>query len=277
MAHLARPSFQENRLRPPPVELRQTGFRSMEGSSLSEHRVLRTSRVWSPEMIEEIQAKSELGRYRIQGFSTLRQRPFPSFDDLVFIPCSLTRIPLEGYREKCSTKTVLGTRFAKKPVELDIPVMITGMSWGALSYNAKVALAKGAAAIGSSNTTGDGGMLMAERENSRTLVYEVLPSRYGIDIHHMRMANAIELTIGQGAKPGTGGLLLGSKVSDIIARQRDLPIGVDQRSPARHPDFLGPDDMIIKIEELREATDWQVPIFIKMGATRTFDDVKLAA
>jgi glutamate synthase domain-containing protein 2 len=93
----------------------------------------------------------------------------------------------------------------------------------------------------------------------------------------MRMADAIELTVGQGAKPGTGGLLLGSKVSEKIAEQRDLPVGVDQRSPARHPDFLGPDDMIIKVEELREATDWRVPIFIKMGASRVYDDVKLAA
>ena len=207
----------------------------------------------------------------------MRERRWATFDDLTFLPCSLTRIPLEGYREKCSTKTVLGTRFARKPIELDIPVMITGMSWGALSYNAKVALARGARTAGSSNTTGDGGMLMAERENSRTLIYEVLPSRYGINIHHMRMADAIELTIGQGAKPGTGGLLLGSKISDVIAKQRDLPVGVDQRSPARHPDFLGPDDMIIKVEELREATDGQVPIFIKMGASRVFDDVKLAA
>jgi glutamate synthase domain-containing protein 2 len=120
-------------------------------------------------------------------------------------------------------------------------------------------------------------MLGAEREFSKTLVYEVLPSRYGIDVHHLQAADAIELTIGQGAKPGTGGLLLGAKVSETIARQRDLPVGVDQRSPARHPDFLGPDDMIIKIEELREATDWKVPIFVKMGATRVFDDVRLAA
>jgi glutamate synthase domain-containing protein 2 len=193
------------------------------------------------------------------------------------LPCSLTRIPLEGYREKCSTKTVLGTRHAKKPIELDIPIMITGMSWGALSLNAKTALAKGAALAGSSNTTGDGGMLRAERDASRCLIYEVLPSRYGINIHDMREADGIELTIGQGAKPGTGGLLLGSKVSDVIAHQRDLPMGVDQRSPARHPDFLGPDDMVIKVEELREATDGQVPIFIKMGASRVFDDVKLAA
>ena len=239
--------------------------------------VLQASGVFQPGVIEDIQIKAESGLYRIRGYGTLRPRRWATFDDLTFLPCSLTRIPLEGYREKCSTKTVLGTRFAKKPIELDIPVMITGMSWGALSYNAKVALAKGAAAIGSSNTTGDGGMLMAERENSRTLIYEVLPSRYGINIHHMQMADAIELTIGQGAKPGTGGLLLGSKVSDVIAQQRDLPVGVDQRSPARHPDFLGPDDMIIKVEELREATDWQAPIFIKIGASRTFDDVKLAA
>ncbi len=239
--------------------------------------VLQTSGIFAPGVIEEIQAKAASGLYSMRGFGTLRERRWATFDDLTFLPCSLTRIPLEGYREKCSTKTVLGTRFAKKPIELDIPVMITGMSWGALSYNAKVALAQGAAAAGSTNTTGDGGMLMAERENSKILIYEVLPSRYGINIHHMRMADAIELTVGQGAKPGTGGLLLGSKVSDKIAEQRDLPIGVDQRSPARHPDFLGPDDMIIKVEELREATDWQVPIFIKMGASRVYDDVKLAA
>jgi glutamate synthase domain-containing protein 2 len=244
---------------------------------MSAGRVLQSSGVFSPGVIDDIQTKAESGLYRMRGYGTLRERRWATFDDLTFLPCSLTRIPLEGYRERCSTKTVLGTRFASKPVELDIPVMITGMSWGALSYNAKVALAKGAASAGSSNTTGDGGMLMAERENSRTLIYEVLPSRYGIDIHHMQMADAIELTIGQGAKPGTGGLLLGSKVSETIATQRDLPTGVDQRSPARHPDFLGPDDMIIKVEELREATGWRVPIFIKMGASRVFDDVKLAA
>src|SRR3989454_5312566 len=247
------------------------------GTLMSPNGVLQASGRFSPGVIEDIQAKAETGLYRIRGYGTLRQRRWATFDDLTFLPCSLTRIPLEGYREKCSARTVLGTRFARKPIELDIPVMITGMSWGALSYNAKVALACGAASVGSSNTTGDGGMLMAEREHSKTLIYEVLPSRYGINVHHLRMADGIELTVGQGAKPGTGGLLLGSKVSATIAQQRDLPVGVDQRSPARHPDFLGPDDLIIKIEELREATDGQVPIFVKMGATRTFDDVKLAA
>ena len=240
-------------------------------------RALAPSGTFTPGVIEDIQTKAETGVYRIRGYGTLRPRRWATFDDLTFLPCSLTRIPLEGYREKCSTRTVLGARFARQPLDLEIPIMITGMSWGALSYNAKVALARGAASVGSSNTTGDGGMLPAERENSKTLIYEVLPSRYGINTHDLLAADAIELTIGQGAKPGTGGLLLGSKVSDTIARQRDLPIGVDQRSPARHPDFLGPDDMIIKIEELREATDWRVPVFVKMGASRVFDDVKLAA
>jgi glutamate synthase domain-containing protein 2 len=237
----------------------------------------RTSPVYTPSVIGEIQEKAALGRYLIRGFGTLRSRPLPSLDDLTFLPASLTRIPLEGYRERCVTTTVLGTRFAEKPITLDIPVMITGMSYGALSLNAKVALARGASRVGSSTTSGDGGMLPAERENSTTMIVEVLPSRYGANVHHLRQADAIELTVGQGAKPGTGGLLLGSKVSPEIAAIRDLPAGVDQRSPARHPDFLGPDDMILKIEELREATDWRVPIFVKIGATRTFDDVKLAA
>jgi glutamate synthase domain-containing protein 2 len=243
-------------------------------SPLTTHQ---SSGTYSPAVIEDIQVKAELGRYRIRGFGTLRQRTWATFDDLTFVPCGLTRIPLEGYRESCSTKTTLGTRHAAKPIQLDIPVMITGMSFGALSLNAKVALSRGARQAGTSTTTGDGGMLPAERENSKTLIYEVLPSRYGISVHDLRRADAIELTIGQGAKPGTGGLLLGSKVSAQIAHMRDLPPGVDQRSPARHPDFLGPDDMIIKIEELREATDWQVPIFVKLGAARVYDDVKLAA
>jgi methylamine---glutamate N-methyltransferase subunit C len=235
------------------------------------------SGVFTPGVIEDIQIKADLARYRIRGFGILRPRTWATFDDLTFVPGTLTRIPLEGYRERCETKTVLGTRFAKKPLELDIPLMVTGMSFGALSRSAKAALARGSRMAGTSTTTGDGGMLDVERAESRALVYEVLPSRYGIDIRHLRQADAIELTIGQGAKPGTGGLLLGSKVSDEIARIRDLPSGVDQRSPCRHPDFLGPDDMVIKIEELREATDWQVPIFVKMGASRVFDDVRLAA
>ncbi|HYM50775.1 MAG TPA: FMN-binding glutamate synthase family protein [Candidatus Limnocylindrales bacterium] len=236
--------------------------------------VLRESQIWSRAVIEDIQMKAQLGRYRMQGFSTHRR--VPTFDDLTFVPCTLSRVPLEGYRERCETKTVLGTRFAKKPVELKVPVTIAGMSYGALSKTAKTALGRAAARLGISTTTGDGGMLKEEREATRTMVYQVLPSRYGFDPDHLKMAEAIEIVIGQGAKPGTGGVLLGSKVSAVIAEQRTLPVGVDQRSPVRHPDFIGPDDLQIKIEELREATDWEKPIYVKLGASRVADDVKLA-
>lgn len=236
--------------------------------------VLRESRIWSREIIEDIQVKAQLGRYRMQGFSTHRR--VPTFDDLTFVPCTLSRVPLEGYRERCETKTVLGTRFAKKPVELKVPITIAGMSYGALSKTAKTALGRAAARLGISTTTGDGGMLAEEREATKTMVYQVLPSRYGFNPDHLKMAEAIEVVIGQGAKPGTGGVLLGSKVSAVIAEQRTLPVGVDQRSPVRHPDFIGPDDLQIKIEELREATDWEKPIYVKLGASRVADDVKLA-
>jgi glutamate synthase domain-containing protein 2 len=232
------------------------------------------SAIWSPAVIEDIQLKAQLGRYRLQGFSTHRR--VPSFDDLTFVPCTLSRVPLEGYRERCETRTVLGSRYASKPIVLDRPITISGMSYGALSRTAKVALGKAATRLGISTTTGDGGMLLDEREASHLLVYQVLPSRYGFNTDHLKAADAIEVVIGQGAKPGTGGVLLGSKVSDIIAKQRTLPPGVDQRSPVRHPDFIGPDDLQIKIEELREATNWEKPIYVKLGASRVSDDVKLA-
>lgn len=237
--------------------------------------LIRESYFYSPEVIEDIQVKAQLGRYRIRGFGTLRQ--LPSFRDLTFVTSGLSRVPLEGYREKCYTDTILGSRHAKKPLHLKTPVTITGMSFGALSRNAKIALGKAATRIGTSTTTGDGGMLAAEREASHLLVYQVLPSRYGFNPDHLRMADALEVVIGQGAKPGTGGLLLGQKVSEEIANQRDLPPGVDQRSAVRHPDWMGADDLIIKLEELREATDYQLPIYIKLGAGRVTDDVKLAA
>lgn len=236
--------------------------------------MLRESPIWPRNVIEDIQTKAQLGRYRIQGFSAHRR--VPSLDDLTFVPCTLSRVPLEGYREKCATQTVLGTRFAEHPVVLDRPITIAGMSYGALSAHAKTALGRAAKRAGISTTTGDGGMCEEERREVDVMVYQVLPSRYGFDPDHLRMAQAVEIVIGQGAKPGTGGLLLGAKVSDVIADQRTLPQGVDQRSPVRHPDFIGPDDLQLKIEEVREATEWKVPIYVKMGASRVADDVKLA-
>jgi len=233
---------------------------------------------WTPESISEVHALSRLGRYQIRGFNTFNHR-MPTFDDLTFVPATMTRLPLEGYRESCDTKTVLGggTGLVEKPLELDIPIYVASMSFGALSANAKAALGYGASKVGSMTCTGEGGMLEDERSASQKLVYQMTPSRYMLDLEHLRMADAIELVVGQGAKPGTGGVLLGMKVSERVARMRSLPEGVDQRSTVRHPDFLGADDMQVKIEELREATDYQVPIFLKMGATRPRYDVAIGA
>jgi glutamate synthase domain-containing protein 2 len=224
-------------------------------------------------VIDYIQRAAATGLYEIRGLGAKRR--VPHFDDLVFLAGSITRYPLEGYREKCTTKTVLGTRYAKKPIELDIPITIAGMSFGSLSANVKEALGRAATECGTSTTTGDGGMTPEERQSSKTLVYQCLPSRYGFNPDDVRKANAIEVVVGQGAKPGGGGMLLGQKVNKRVAGMRTLPEGVDQRSACRHPDWTGPDDLTIKIKELREITDWEVPIYVKVGATRTFHDVKL--
>jgi methylamine---glutamate N-methyltransferase subunit C len=130
--------------------------------------------------------------------------------------------------------------------------------------------------VGTATTTGDGGMTEEERQSSKTLVYQLLPSRYGMSPDDLRRADAIEIVVGQGAKPGGGGMLLGHKISDRVAAMRDLPQGIDQRSASRHPDWTGPDDLEIKIMELREITDWEKPVFVKVGATRTYYDVQLA-
>ncbi|HUS38293.1 MAG: FMN-binding glutamate synthase family protein [Pirellulales bacterium] len=221
-----------------------------------------------------IRQAAEYGLYEIRGMGA--KRPVPSFDDLVLLTASASRYPLEGYREKCESKTVLGSRTAKRPVELETPITIAGMSFGALSANVKEAIGRAASEVGTSTTTGDGGMTPEERQSSKTLVYQCLPSRYGFNPDDLRKADAIEIVIGQGAKPGGGGMLLGQKVSPRVAGMRTLPAGIDQRSACRHPDWTGPDDLKIKIEELREITDWQIPIYIKLGATRVREDVKLA-
>jgi len=235
---------------------------------------LRESATFDRNAIAEIRRAARTGIYDIRGWGA--KRKVPHFDDLLFLGASVSRYPLEGYRERCATDVQLGTRFAKRPLQLDIPITIAGMSFGALSAPAKEALGLGASAMGTATTTGDGGMTAEERESSKTLVYQLLPSRYGMNPDDLRRADAIEVVIGQGAKPGGGGMLLGQKISDRVAAMRDLPKGIDQRSASRHPDWTGPDDLEIKIEELREITDWEKPIFIKIGATRTYFDVALA-
>lgn len=225
-------------------------------------------------VIAEIQRSADTGVYDIRGLGT--RRDVPNFDDLVFLGASMSRYPLEGYREACGTNVVLGDRHAGRPIEIQTPITIAGMSFGAIGANAKEALGRGATAVGTSTTTGDGGMTQEEREHSSLLVYQVLPSRYGMNPDDLRQCDAIEVVVGQGAKPGGGGMLLGQKITERVAGMRTLPVGIDQRSACRHPDWTGPDDLEIKIQELREITDWQKPIFVKVGAARPYYDTALA-
>ena len=235
----------------------------------------RTSHTFDAYTNSEIRRAAETGIYDIRGGGS--KRNLPNFDDLLFLGASISRYPLEGYREACNTKVILGDRFSSNPLNLEIPITIAGMSFGALSAQAKEALGRGASLVGTSTTTGDGGMTKEERGHSKQLVYQLLPSRYGMNPDDLRKADAIEIVVGQGAKPGGGGMLLGQKINDRVAEMRTLPKGIDQRSPCRHPDWTGPDDMEIKILELREITGWKVPIFVKVAGSRPYYDVALAA
>ena len=232
------------------------------------------SATFTPAVNAEIRRAAATGIYDIRGGGA--KRAVPHFDDLLFLGASVSRYPLEGYRETCDTSVTLGTRYAQNPIKLDIPITIAGMSFGALSGPAKEALGRGATAAGTSTTTGDGGMTAEERGHSDKLVYQYLPSRYGMNPDDLRKADAIEMVVGQGAKPGGGGMLLGQKISDRVADMRNLPKGIDQRSACRHPDWTGPDDLEIKLTELREITQWKIPIYVKIGATRPYFDTTLA-
>ena len=238
------------------------------------HTTPRRSSTFDDYTLSEIRRAAATGIYDIRGGSS--KKKLPHFDDLLFLGASMSRYPLEGYREKCSTNVVLGARHAKKPIEIKIPVTIAGMSFGSLSAQAKEALGRGASQVGTSTTTGDGGMTPEERGHSTILIYQYLPSRYGMNPDDLRRADAIEVVVGQGAKPGGGGMLLGQKISQRVAEMRSLPQGIDQRSACRHPDWTGPDDLEIKIQELRELTDWEKPIYVKCGASRPYYDVALA-
>jgi hypothetical protein len=133
----------------------------------------RFSATFDPYSIAEIQRAAATGIYDIRGGGA--KRKLPHFDDLLFLGASVSRYPLEGYREKCGTDVIIGARHAKNPIHLKIPVTIAGMSFGALSGPAKEALGRGASLMGTSTTTGDGGMTEEERGHSSLLVYQVLP------------------------------------------------------------------------------------------------------
>ncbi|MFL0197859.1 FMN-binding glutamate synthase family protein [Clostridium sp. WILCCON 0269] len=230
--------------------------------------------VWDQETLSEIDYRARYGKHRIRGCGATRY--MPTFDDLMVLPSQLSRMSIDTYREPCETRIVLGKRFAKKPLVIETPVMIAGMSYGALSKEAKIALAKATALTGTVISNGEGGLLPEERDNSYRQSIQLLPSRIGFNKRNLEVADMIEFLIGIGAKPGISGHLMGSKITEDIANFRQLPIGIDLHSQPRHGDSFGADDMVVKMEQLRELTNWQTPIFFKIAAGRVRDDIKIA-
>jgi glutamate synthase domain-containing protein 2/glutamate synthase domain-containing protein 3 len=230
---------------------------------------------WNSYVVDDIHRKAALGHHLVRGMGA--RRWFPHFDDLVLLCAQTSRPPIDHYREPCNTETIIGTRFAEKPLKLKAPIIIGAMSYGAISKEAKLAIAKAASNIGIAVNTGEGGMLPEERENASILISQYASGRFGVSANYLQSADAVEIKIGQGAKSGQGGLLLAEKVSEEIANVRGIPAGTDAISPARHLDIVGPEDLKMKIEQLREVTDWKVPILVKYSAGRVFDDVKIAA
>lgn len=245
----------------------------MEKKQVKVHNIPKSK--WSKETLSEIDYKAEYGKYRIRGCATPRK--MPDYDDLMILPSQLTRMPIDTYREDCETRVVLGGRFAKKPLIIETPVMIAGMSYGALSKEAKIALSKATQKVGTVISNGEGGLLPEELENSYRQSIQILPSRMGFTRRSIEVADMLEVLYGIGAKPGLSGHLMGEKITKEIAEVRKIPIGIDLHSHPRPGDAFGADDMVVKMQQLREMTEWETPIFCKIAAGRVREDIKIAA
>lgn len=230
---------------------------------------------WNSSTVQEIQQKARTGKHLVRGCGTTRK--LPTFDDLILLSAGLSRMPVDTYREDAVTRTVLGARHARKPLVIKTPVMIAPMSYGAISKEAKVALSMGSARVGTAMNNGEGGLLPEERAHSYRQIIQVCPSRFGFSLHTLEQADAIELVFGIGAKPGLSGHLMAEKMTAEIAAFRGLPPGIDLASHPRHGDIFGADDLPVKLAELREITNYEKPIFLKVGAGRVYEDVKIAA
>ncbi len=231
---------------------------------------------WKEKVIDEIRVKAATGKDIVRG--TGPRRELPNFDDFVVLCAQTSRPPIDSYREPCGTDIDIRGRFNKEVIlHLPVPIMINAMSFGAISREAKIAVARGASMLGIPVNTGEGGMLQEERLEAKKLIAQYASGRFGVSAEYLNAADAIEIKIGQGAKAGMGGLLMAEKVVGEVARIRRIPEGVDAVSPARHMDIVGPEDLKTKIEQLREITDWAKPILVKYSPGRVSDDVTIAA
>lgn len=219
--------------------------------------------------MEEIHEMAVTGKSRIAAMGT--RMPMPDWKDILILGGQLNPMPLDEHAP-VDTTTVIGKR-AKKPMVLEHPVYISHMSFGALSRETKVALAKGSAAVKTAMCSGEGGILPEEMEAAYKYIFEYVPNKYSVTPENLQRADAIEIKIGQGTKPGMGGHLPGEKVTPEIARIREKPLGQDVISPSRFPGIDSREDLKTLVEQLRMASDGR-PIGIKIAAGRIERDLE---
>jgi glutamate synthase domain-containing protein 2 len=216
-----------------------------------------------------IETMAETGHYQLGGKGTTRS--FLNMDDLLFLPAQIARLPLLE-EEDVLSDVVLG-KAAQKPVTVRTPILMAGMSFGALSREAKMALAKASALAGSIANTGEGGMLEEERRLAERITLQYASGRFGVTKDRLELADMIEIKISQGAKPGMGGKLPAAKVTPEIATIRQIPPGKTAESPARHPDIRSPEDLSARIAQLREITEGK-PISLKFVGGHLHEDLE---
>ena len=200
-------------------------------------------------------------------------RPVYSWDSILIKGAQLARIPLND-TDPVSTKTTIGPK-AKKPLVVESPIVITHMSFGALSKEAKISLAMGSAAAKTAMCSGEGGILPEEMEYAYRYIFEYVPNRYSVTPEHLRKVDAVEIKIGQSAKPGMGGHLPGHKVTAEIASLRGFKEGDEIISPAHHPDITSGVELKEKVDWLRDQSEGK-PIGIKIAAGNIEDDIDVA-
>jgi glutamate synthase domain-containing protein 2 len=247
---------------------------------------------WTFATIEEIHHKALTGDYLLRGFGTMGATPH--FDSMVVVPSQLASpAPKDKYREECNMEVVIGEETCENPIRLQYPFIFPAMSYGALSREAKLALAIAAAKTGIVTNTGEGGVVEEEpyyangfespKRSRKTwppggyLVIQWSTGRWGVSADYVNAGDAVEIKIGQGAKPGMGGHLLGDKVTEDVAKIRGIPVGSDALSPCRYYDVLTFEDLKKQVEFLRDITNYEKPILMKLGPSRPYDDVKMAA
>lgn len=219
--------------------------------------------------MKEIHEMAVTGKSAIEAMGT--QKGMPSWDDILILGAQLNPPPLEEHAE-VSLKTIIG-KHAKKPMELEMPVYISHMSFGALSKETKIALSKGSAMAGTAMCSGEGGILPEEKAAAYKYIFEYVPNQYSVTDENLKTSDAIEIKIGQGTKPGMGGHLPGSKVTPEIAKIRNKPLGQDVISPSKFPGIDTKEDLKHLVDELRARSEGR-PIGIKIAAGRIERDLE---